>query len=148
MKTHLINSIAKATLLSAMIILTSVASAQAQSLADRPRFNIPFNFVFGERQLQAGKYSFGRALPTSGDVMVTIADREGESKAVVLSHAASKSRISSKAMLVFHRYGDQNFLVQVWPANSAFGREFPKTKLEREAQKGQQLSVVRVLIDR
>lgn len=148
MKTHLIKLIAKVTLLSAMIILTSVGSAQAQSLANRPRFNIPFNFVFGERQLQAGKYSFGRALPTSGDVMVTIADREGQSKAIVLSHAATKSRVNTKAVLVFHRYGDQNFLVQIWPANSAFGREFPKTKAEREAQKGQQMSIVRVLFDR
>jgi hypothetical protein len=148
MNTQLIKLISKVTLLGAVMILTSVASVKAQTLADRPRFTIPFDFVFGEKQLPAGKYSIGRAMPNSGDIMLTIADRDGRSKAVVLSNAAVKSSPNTRATLVFHRYGDQYFLAQVWPAGAVHGREFPRTKLERELRKQQQVSIVRIPVDR
>lgn len=131
MKTQLI----KLTLLSAMMILTSVASAHAQSLADRVRFNVPFDFSFGEKQLPAGEYSVGRALPSSGDTMLSIRDYNGHWKAVRLSHPAMRSQTKSKALLVFHRYGEQYFLVQVWPAGAVAGREFAESKQERELQR-------------
>jgi hypothetical protein len=131
MKTQLI----KLTLLSAMMILTSVASAHAQSLEDRVRFNVPFDFTFGEKQLPAGQYSVGRALPSSGDTMLTILDYDGHSKAVMLSHAAMRSRTKTNASLVFHRYGEQYFLVQVWPAGATVGREFSESKSERDVQR-------------
>jgi hypothetical protein len=131
MKTQLI----KLTLLSAMMILTSVASAHAQSLADRVRFNVPFDFTFGEQQLAAGEYSVGRAMPSAGDTMLSILDDNGHSKAVMLSHPAIRSRTKTRASLVFHRYGEQYFLVQVWPAGAAAGREFAQSKSERALQR-------------
>ena len=130
MKTQLI----KLTLLSAMMILTSVASASAQSLAVRVRFNVPFDFTFGEKQLPAGEYSVGRVLPSSGDTMLSIIDDNGHSKAVMMSHTAVRSRAKTRASLVFHRYGEQYFLVQVWPAGASVGREFTESKKERALQ--------------
>jgi hypothetical protein len=41
------------------------------------------------------------------------------------------------ATLVFHRYGDQYFLFQVWPAGEQTGRQFFKSKAEREAQRNE-----------
>lgn len=131
MKTQLI----KLTLLSAMMIFTSVASAHAQSLADRVRFDVPFDFTFGEKQLSAGQYSVGRTLPNSGDTILSILDDQGRSKGVMLSHPAMRSRKKTKASLVFHRYGEQYFLVQVWPAGAEFGREFSESKSERNLQR-------------
>jgi hypothetical protein len=131
MKTQLI----KLTLLSAMMILTSVATTQAQSLSNRVRFTIPFDFTFGEKQLPAGKYSVSRALPSSGDTMLAMADNNGHAKVIVLSHAAVRSHANTNASLVFHRYGEQYFLVQVWPAGAAAGREFPESKSERQVQR-------------
>jgi hypothetical protein len=133
MKTQLI----KLTLLSAMMILTSVASAHAQSLADRVRFNVPFDFTFGEKQLSAGQYSVGRAMPNSGDTVLSIRDDNGYSRALMLSHPAmrSQTQTKTKASLVFHRYGEQYFLVQVWPAGAAAGREFAQSKSERAMQR-------------
>ena len=135
MQTQIIRVITKVTLLSAMIILTSVGSAHGQSLANGARFNIPFDFAFGENKLPAGKYSIGRALPSSGDTMLALADGNGRSKAILLSQAAMRSRPNTLATLVFHRYGDQYFLVQVWPAGAESGREFPASKLERQVYK-------------
>jgi len=54
---------------------------------------------------------------------------------VLLSNAVIKTRAQTKALLVFHRYGDQYFLVQVWAAGATTGRQFPQSKSERDVQK-------------
>jgi hypothetical protein len=135
MKIKLVRLIPKVTLLGAMLLLMSTASTQAQSLSYRPRFNIPFDFVLGEKKFTAGKYSVGRALQGSDDTMMSIADQDGRAKAILLSNAVIRTRANTKALLVFHRYGDQYFLVQVWAANSVSGRQFPQSKTERDVQK-------------
>lgn len=131
-----INLIPKIILLSAIVLLASVASTQAQSLGgNRIRANIPFDFNISEKKLPAGEYSVGRAINHSDDLLVSISDREGRSKAIRLSNAVVRSRPNGKGLLVFHRYGDQYFLFQVWPAGATVGREFQKSKSEREVQK-------------
>lgn len=134
MKIQFVKLIAKVSLLSAMVVLTSVASvasAQGQSLGLRAKFNVPFDFAFGEKQFTAGKYSIGRAMHGSDDVMVSIADLGGHSKAIVLSNAVITSRANNRATLVFHRYGEEYFLVEVWPAGGTTGRALPETRRER-----------------
>lgn len=149
MKTQLIKLIPKVALLSAMWMVMSVASVQAQSLSYKPRFDVPFDFTFGEKKLPAGKYAVGRALQGADDIMMSITDGGGRSKAIVLSNAVTKSRANTKASLVFHRYGDQYFLVQVWAAGATVGREFPKSKSEREVQKQlHHATLIRVAADR
>ena len=135
MKTQLVKLIPKVALLSAMLIFTSAAITHAQSLANRPRFNVPFDFVFGEKKFAAGKYSIGRTVNGADDTMMSIADNDGRSKAVLLSNAVIKTRAQTRALLVFHRYGDQYFLVQVWAAGATTGRQFPQSKSERDVQK-------------
>jgi hypothetical protein len=131
-----------------LLILTTAGSAHAQSLANRPRFNIPFDFAFGEKKLPAGKYAIGRALQNSDDIAMSISDDNGRSKAIVLSNSITKLDGVKKNTLVFHRYGDQYFLVQVWAAGAATGREFPTSKLEREIKKQGHVAVVRIRVDR
>ena len=135
MKTQLVKLIPKVALLSAMLIFAAAATTHAQSLANRARFNVPFDFVFGEKKLAAGKYSIGRTLSNSDDTMLTIADGDGRAKGVLLSNTVIKTRAQTKALLVFHRYGEQYFLVQVWAAGATSGRQFPQSKTERDAQK-------------
>ena len=136
MKTHVITLITKVTVLGALLILTSVGSANAQSLSSRPRFDIPFEFSFGETKLPAGKYAVGRAINSSDDVSISITNSDGRSKAVVLSHAVISSKHdTARASLVFHRYGDEYFLVQVWPASSSTGRQLRESRSERSVQK-------------
>lgn len=135
MNTRAINLIPKMILLSAIVLLATVASTQAQSLGGtRIRADIPFDFNISETKLPAGKYSLGRAVNQSDDLIVSINDIEGRSKAIRLTNAVFRSRPNGKALLVFHRYGDQYFLFQVWPAGATTGRELRKSKSEREAQ--------------
>jgi hypothetical protein len=148
MKIQVIKLIPRIALLSALVILASAASADAQSLANRARFTIPFDFAFGERKLPAGKYAIGRAVQSSNDIMMSLTDDNGHSKAIVLSNAVMKLDSVKNNTLVFHRYGDQYFLFQVWAAGAETGREFPTSKLEREMKKQGHLAVVRVRTDR
>ncbi|HEU4435151.1 MAG TPA: hypothetical protein VFR51_17320, partial [Pyrinomonadaceae bacterium] len=131
MKTQLVRLIPKVALLGVMLMFTSAATTHAQSLATRPRFTIPFDFVFGEKTFTAGKYSIGRAVNGADDTMMSIADNDGRSKAILLSNTVIKTRANTRALLVFHRYGDHYFLVQVWAAGSTIGRQFPESKAER-----------------
>lgn len=126
------NLILRVTLLSAMLLLTAAASAQGQSLANRARFNVPFDFSFGEKKLPAGQYSIGRALNSSDDITLSVADRDGRSKGFQLSNAVITSQAKTRAVLVFHRYGDEYFLAQVWQAGATTGRQFHVSKKERE----------------
>lgn len=130
MKTQLINLISKITLLSAMLLVTVVASVQGQSLGYKVRANIPFDFTVGEKKLPAGEYAIGRTQP-SADIALSITDVDGRTKAIRLTNAAVTSHPKKKAYLVFHRYGDQYFLFQVWPAGGSIGRQFPVSTSER-----------------
>ena len=135
MNSTLIKLISRVTLLGAMILLTSVGVTHAQTLADRTRFNIPFDFAFGEKKLSAGEYSIGRVLSSSGDATLSIADGNGRAKAFILSQAAVRLNATNKATLVFHRYGDEYFLSQVWAKGSLVGRSLTKTRAERELER-------------
>jgi hypothetical protein len=46
--------------------------------------------------------------------------------------AVKPMRIGS---LVFHRYGDEYFLSEIWPAGSSTGRGLPKSRAERELKR-------------
>lgn len=127
--------ITRVTLLSALLVVASAASAQAQSLSNRARFNVPFDFSFGDRKLPAGLYSIGRALQSADDITLSIADRNGRSKGFQLSNAVVTREAMTRATLVFHRYGDEYFLAQVWQAGATTGRQFAVSKKERELYK-------------
>ena len=135
MNTQLINLIPKIIVLSAIVLVASVAPTQAQTLGTRIRVNVPFDFNVSEKKLPAGEYSVGRAVNRADDLAVSVNDVDGHSKAIRLSNTVYRSRPNEKGLLVFHRYGDQYFLFQVWPAGATVGREFPKSKREREVQK-------------
>ena len=132
MKIQLVNVLKKASLLSAILLVTIVASAQGQTLGSRVRVTVPFDFSIGETKLPCGKYSVGRVGQNADDVVISVEDERGRAKALRTSMPVLTRDTTSKAKLVFHRYGDQYFLYQVWPAAATNGRQFPKSRSERE----------------
>jgi hypothetical protein len=135
MKVQLVNVLTKISLLGAMVFVTTVASAQGQSLAYKIRANIPFDFSVANKTLPSGTYSFGRARQNSDDMVLSITDVDGRSKAIQSSSSVETGRVKNKPTLVFHRYGDQYFLFQVWPAGETTGRQFYKSRSEREIER-------------
>ena len=132
MKIQLVNVLKKVSLLCAILLVTVVASAQGQTLGSRVTAQIPFEFSIGDKKLPSGKYSVGRLRQNSDDVVISVEDQGGRSRALRTSIPVVDANITAKAKLVFHRYGDQYFLYQVWPAGATTGRQFLKSRSERE----------------
>ena len=132
MKNVVARGVAKAGLLAAMIVIAASVSANAQSLQYRLTANIPFDFSVAGKKLPAGKYWINRSQQGIGDMVVQISSTDGHSNVTRLTIPVSVFNPVQKSTLVFHRYGDEYFLSEVWPAGAATGREFPKTRAERE----------------
>jgi hypothetical protein len=120
--------------------MTMVGSAQAQSLAGTIKVNIPFDFQVADTKLPAGTYDVRRLPQSSNDSVLMISNVHDGQTAVRLTISVQTPEPKDKGTLVFHRYGDQYFLFQVWPAGSETGRALPRSRSEREAkQKGRDL---------
>jgi hypothetical protein len=115
-------------------LVTVGTQVQGQSLAYGIRANIPFDFSVADKKLPSGKYSIGRTRQSSDDSVLAITDGDGRSKAIRLSISVQTLSPKEHSTFVFHRYGDQYFLFQVWIAGEATGREFVKSRSEREIQ--------------
>ncbi len=135
MKFQIINVLAKVTLLGALLFVPAVASVHAQSLQYRITANIPFEFSIGDKKLPAGKYSVGRVRQNSDDTVLSVDDSSGHWRAIRASSSVQTLITKNKAQLVFHRYGDEYFLSQVWAPGALTGRQFPKSRHERELER-------------
>jgi hypothetical protein len=67
-------------------------------------------------------------------MMISVEDQGGRSKVIRTSIPVLARDTTQKPKLVFHRYGDQYFLYQVWPAGATTGRQLPKSRGEREVE--------------
>ena len=118
-----------------MAIIVGGVSAQAQTLQYRLTVDIPFEFSVLDQKLPAGKYWVSRAQESSGDTVLRIRSTDGQSTVNRFSIPIVRFKTKSRGELVFHRYGDQYFLSEVWPGNGGTGRAFLKTHTERQLQR-------------
>ena len=118
-----------------MAIITAGVSAQAQTLQYKLTVNIPFDFSVSEQKLPAGTYWISRAQESSGDQVVQIKSTDGHSVANRFSIPLVTFKTKKRGELIFHRYGDQYFLSEIWAAGGGTGRGFLKTHAERELQR-------------
>jgi hypothetical protein len=139
------NVVAKMGLVAAMIVIAASVSANAQSLNYRLTANIPFDFSVGSHKLPAGKYWISRAQQSNGDTVVQIRSTDLHSNVTRFTIPVLVSNPVKNSSLVFHRYGDEYFLAEIWPVGSVTGRELPRTRAERElARKAQDSGVAAV----
>ena len=118
-----------------MAIITAGVSAQAQSLQYKLTADIPFEFMVKSEKLPAGKYSISRATEASGDAVLQVRSTDGQSIVTRFTIPVFTFNPKDKGQLVFHRYGEQYFLSEVWPAGGGTGRTFPKSHQERELER-------------
>lgn len=134
MKKLVVKALTQISLLAVIATASAVQSAHGQSLAYQIRAKIPFDFTVADKRLPAGEYSIGRAHQSSGDIVLLISSVEGGGKAFRLTGPANTQKAKDQATLVFHRYGDQYFLSEVWAAGTTTGRKFFESRREREAK--------------
>jgi hypothetical protein len=134
MRKQLLKTLATISFLIAVAIVP-VRSAHAQSLTYRVKANIPFDFIVGDKTLPAGEYFVSRTRQFSGDDALTISTLDGRALAVRLTFGVEALTPKKQGFLIFHRYGNQHFLFQVWPAGSSLGRILIRSRSEREAER-------------
>ena len=117
-----------------LLTMMAAGSAHGQSLAYRIQATIPFDFIVGEQKLPAGEYFIGRARTSSDDSLLTVNARNSSASIFSSSYSVQTLEPNQYGKLVFHRYGDQWFLFQIWPAGGKTGREI-RSKLERETER-------------
>ena len=115
----------------ALGLLLVVSAVHAQSGAVSA--NIPFDFVVGKQVYPAGNYLLSPWGMSDESILIS---STGESKfGRVFTSPCEKPDRAAQTVLIFHRYGDQYFLEQVWTEGSRLGRQFPKSKIETQLAK-------------
>jgi len=127
MSSRILKNFTMLALVVGVALATTLVSANAQSTSI-VRANIPFDFIVGDKTLPAGKYTVNSA--ASDGQALNIRTSEGKSLALVLTHDAAERSQKRIARMVFHRYGQQYFLAEVW-SGASHGRQLMQSKRER-----------------
>jgi hypothetical protein len=112
----------------ALVLGVLALSAPAPVAAADIRANVPFSFTVNKEVLPPGKYD------VSNSAAHSLLIRGFGAGAVVMSQH-TESATSTSPKLVFHRYGDEYILREVW-MGSASGYTLPETRRERELASG------------
>lgn len=126
MSKQIVKSFTMLTLVVGLVLAAVVVSANGQSTSILVTADIPFDFIVGDKTLPSGEYTV-RSASSNG---LKISSRGEESSAMRLSNLAVETSKKRNARLVFHRYGQQYFLAEVWSGDH-YGRELLQSKNER-----------------
>ena len=92
---------------------------------------IPFDFVIKNEKAASGQYTIERVNETSGITVLLLRSADGRGIEMFMPMSVQAGESADRGKLVFHRYGDQYFLYQVWQAGNNLGHELPKSRRER-----------------
>jgi hypothetical protein len=108
------------------LLMTAAASAQTVHM----KVTVPFNFSAAGTTLPAGQYE----IVSVGIAENVLAIRDASSRAgiLVLSHSCQSLNASATTKIVFHRYGNRNFLSEVWVRGDNVGHQVTPTSRETE----------------
>ena len=109
----------------ALAFLISIPMAQAQT---RLQADVPFAFSLGQSAMSAGEYEINSA----GQDLLLIRNSGANEAQLLVKSQYVQGRDAGRPRLVFHKYGDQYFLSQIWDGNSNIGVELPVSHREKE----------------
>ena len=124
------NLITKTTLRITMglVALLSVTTASAETVG---RFQIPFQFLMGDKVLPAGDY---KVKIDTANMKIQLSSWEG-SASVNLTANTPHRVAADTGKLVFHKYGRVLVLREMWRSGGHYGHELTTSKAEREIAK-------------
>jgi hypothetical protein len=109
-------------------LLLTTASAYSQS---RSKAYVPFAFKAGQAQLPPGNYELKVRLDSN---IVTIYNRESGKTVLALASVREDSPLHTQGKLIFHTYGKQYFLAEIWGSADTKGILFSPSKQEKHMQ--------------
>jgi hypothetical protein len=121
-------------LVSMFALLGAVTSANAQ-LRNPIRAKIPFDFNVGEKKLPAGEYTFRRVSDFSNTNTMSVNNVDGSVHLFKSTLEAQVLTPKNQSVLVFHKYGDQYFLEQIWLRGDLEGTQLPESRTERTTKR-------------
>ena len=136
MRKQLIKSLMMLTLVVGLALAATVVSANGQLTSHLITADIPFEFVVADKTFPSGTYTVTKA--TNDGKGLSISSVDGKSSVSRLSNSVVGTGQTRKARLVFHRYGQEYFLAEVWSSDN-YGRELIKSKKELQLQREQSL---------
>ena len=126
-----------ANLLGVLSLLLVAACANAQTVA---KANVPFDFVVEKATLPAGAYTIDSITNSSATRILALRSADARVAMLLMPNHATSSEPSPDSRLVFHRYGEQYFLSQIWVAGESSGHQLRISRRESEVAKNQQPS--------
>ena len=114
--------------LALVLLVTAFAPAQGRYGV---KANVPFEFRILDQVFPAGEYMVSYPTAPHREV-VMITNTDGVALRLVQTFQSQPMVKSGEPYLLFHRYGSETFLSQVWTPGMENGRQFPKTRMEKE----------------
>jgi len=99
------------TLIAICLLLTTTLFAQTTPSQRLMKVNVPFSFGVEGHSLPAGEYLVFTVTPERS---IRIISSDGKHSAIVNTLPNYASSPSTNSRLVFHKYGNEYFLAQVW----------------------------------
>jgi hypothetical protein len=134
---------------SVRILITTVLLLAAASVyvhaQERPLVTatVPFAFTIENSNLPAGTYTVSILPPYN---MIKVQSKDGRKVAWIGVIPSLKSEESKQAKLVFHRFGNEYFLAQVWEQGSNVHRDLRSGNRARElARNGERMQFITIL---
>jgi len=112
------------------VIVSALAIAPAHAQSDRASFDVPFDFVVGQKVMKAGTYQF----KTDGDFVVVLSSG-GKTTQLLLLPGSAAPRSERDTYLEFKRYGNESFLSRVVFSNDV-NFDLPRSNREKEILAG------------
>lgn len=121
-----------------MFVVSLGAAAKRVQTEPRPAVivDVPFPFVVGSQTLPAGTYMFEslqNSAPDAGHVdVLVVRSMDGRVYEAAMTYLAQGPDAQPNSKVLFSRYGDCNFLSQVWERGKLAGLHLPSSRLETE----------------
>ena len=125
--------IQKFALFVAAFCLVSVMAVPMPAQSFSVKANVPFAFVVAGKTMPAAEYALDNEVPAV--TAVRLRNLDSREAAFVLTNLAGGGMAAHPAELVFHRYGNQYFLSQVWSGDSSTGIDIQTSRDERNMAK-------------
>jgi hypothetical protein len=119
-------------LLTGLFALCMFAAGQVAQAQHVMLVNVPFDFIAAGTTLPAGEYRVSTASMTTNNILFIKSQQDPNAAVLIPTNEAQAIQAPAKSKLVFHRYGDQYFLSQVWTEGNIRGKELMKSAAEKQ----------------
>jgi hypothetical protein len=131
------------TMITTVLLLAAVSVAVQAQERSLLKATVPFAFTVENTDLPAGTYTVYILPPYN---MIKVQSADGRKVAWIAVIPSLKSEGSKQAELVFHHFGTEYFLAQVWEQGSKVHRELRSGNRARKlARNGDKMQFVTIL---